>query len=249
MNNGRKASQRLAGDAVSGRFSYVDLLPTWMVDTGASGSGAGDGSGTTDDTGSAGQGDDGKDKTGDSGASGSTGTKEVYSAEEVAEIRRRMEAADRTAAENARKLKEFEDKGKTELERAQSEAAEKDQVIVDLSKQLRDQAVQLAAMTGASHITWHDPADALAFIMKDPDVAALEIKDGQVNSAVVKSAADRVAKAKPYLVKTAEDKTDDGKGKGKDDQPSGSGMNGDRKDGDGQADADKMRAKYPALRR
>jgi hypothetical protein len=251
--NRRTMAQRAIGDADSGRFSYVDLLPNWMVDTGAAGGASGDGGGdgNNDTGGSAGQGDGSNSGSGDSGAD-DAGTKTPVTPEELEAIMNRLKAADKRAADFEAKVKEHERAGQTEVEKAKADLAEKDVVIETMSRQLRDQAVQLAAMTSANHITWHDPSDALAFIMKDEQVAALEIRDGQVNAAIVKAAADRVAKAKPYLVKSG---VEDDKGKGNNGQQQNNGnatggsMNGDRKDGDGQADADKMRQKYPALRR
>jgi hypothetical protein len=177
----------------------------------------------------------------------------VITQEEFDALKRRMEAADRNFSQAQAKIKEYEEAGLSDAEKAKSEAEELRTVNEQMSQQLTEQAVKLAVLMGAKHITWHDPADALAFILREDDIQSLEIKDGEVDAKLVKAVADRIAKAKPYLVKSSDSNASDQNGGGNNGQqqkqPSGGGMGGDRKDSDGQSDQQKLRQKYPALRR
>lgn len=216
---------------------------------GQGGTGDGSGSGDGGGTGSEGQGGTGKEGDGkgdDKG--GSTGT---VSREEFDRLMARMQAADRNKSEVEKKLREYEDKDKSDLEKAQRDLKEVTETVATKDAVIKTQAVKLAFMTSAAHITWHDPADALEFAMKE--LSDLEVKeDGTVDAKAVKAAADKLAKDKPYLVKA---NTSGGSGGG-----TGGGSNGGngasgasvggggKNDGKG-ADKDRLIGKYPALRR
>jgi hypothetical protein len=162
---------------------------------GDQGAGAGT-SGSTDDSGTSGAAGAGSGGT-------STGTADVQA--ELAHLRTRMEAADRTAQEKVReladvnaKLKAFEDKDKSELEKAQGEAkAAKDEATA-AAEQLTALRIQNAFLTENTH-TWHNPAAAMKLL----DLDAVTIGDnGKVEG--LKPAIDKLAKDHPYLIKTEE---------------------------------------------
>lgn len=123
----------------------------------------------------------------------------TYSAEEYDAIKRRMQAADRraTAAEN--EAKSFKDKDKTELQKASDRVAELETAVSDkdvVIKKLRLHNAFLSANT----YTWHDPE----LVMSQVQLDAVEVNDdGEPTAQSVKKELDRIAKARPYLVKTA----------------------------------------------
>lgn len=205
--------------------------------------GAGDGSSGDGGSGSEGQEGTGKEGGESQDKSGESGT---VSKEEYDRLMARMQAADRNKSEVERKLKEFEDKDKSELERATEEARTATETVKAKDAVIKAQAVKLAFMTSASHITWHDPADALEFAMKE--LSDLEVsEDGSVDSKAVKAAADKLAKDKPYLVKGNTSQSGSGSGgtNGASGASVGNGKGSDKKD----LDREKLIAQYPALRR
>lgn len=97
--------------------------------------------------------------------------------------------AERAARREAeRKLKEYEDQNKTELQRLQDALKERDDQLTELPSQIRQQAIRFASM--ATQAGFLDPEDALVFIdadMADPDA--------------VKAALADLAERKPHLVR------------------------------------------------
>ena len=97
------------------------------------------------------------------------------------------ERAARREAE--RKLKELEDRDKSELQKLQDEIKDRDSKLSELPSQVRKQAIRFASE--ASQVGFLDPEDALAFI-GDVDLADAD---------AVKTALTELAERKPHLVR------------------------------------------------
>lgn len=98
--------------------------------------------------------------------------------------------AERAARREAeRKLKEYEDRDKTELQKLQDAVAERDAQLADLPKQARSQAIRFASQATAAGFL--DPEDALL------NLADVDLSD----SDAVKSALEELAERKPHLVR------------------------------------------------
>lgn len=98
--------------------------------------------------------------------------------------------AERAARKDAeRKLKEFEDRDKTELQKLQDELAERDAQLNDLPKQARTQAIRFASQATAAGFL--DPEDALL------NLADVDLADSDAVTAALESLAER----KPHLVR------------------------------------------------
>lgn len=239
-------------------IGWANGCPVWSIaggegegDTGASSgtggaagdSGSGAGSGQNSGTGSEGQGGTGKEGT--EGGDGQQKSGDTVSRAEYDQLVERMKAADRNKSAVETKLKEYEDKDKDELTKATEKAQTLEQTVQQKDATIKAQAVKLAFMTAASHITWHDPADALEFAMKD--LRDLEVaEDGTVDAKAVKAAADKLAKDKSYLVKGNTSQGGGSSGSGASGQRVGAGSGSSDKD---KLERDKLASKYPALRR
>lgn len=108
----------------------------------------------------------------------------------------------KTLDETLARLKEIEDKDKSEVDKATAAAAtalkqkeEAEARIADLTKTQEDYEVKLAFLGNAKY-TWHNPATALKLL----DRTGVEIKDGEVKG--LDKAIDKLAKDEAYLVKT-----------------------------------------------
>lgn len=123
---------------------------------------------------------------------------DAISREDYEALKRRMQAADRNAATIAAKLKEYEDKDKTDLQRASEERdslKEENETLKEAISKLRISNAFLASNT----YTWHDPEDALNAL----DVDSITIDDdGKVDKKTLKAAIKAVAEAKPHWIKT-----------------------------------------------
>jgi cell division protein FtsB len=192
-------------------------------DGGGSGSEGGDGAGTGDGS----EGDGGKPED-----------DEKVSKSELERTRIRMQAADRRAAAAEQKLKEIEDKDKTELEKATGQV----ETLTSENSELKKENTLLKAKVsflGSNEHSWHDPDVALNLI----DLSEVMNEDGTVDKKALKSEMDKLAKDKPYLVKSAGSGKPEGDGKG----PSGHNPGGKGSDKKGLDDA-ALKRKYPALR-
>jgi len=173
-------------------------------DTGDTGGDTGSG-----DTGS----NDGGADSGDKGDSGSLDPKELQRMLE--ETERRMKAADKRADAAEKKIKEQEDAKKDELTKATDELTEAQATIATLTKENVTLKLQNAFLTANKH-SWHDPDTALALADNGGYLeGVIDEEDGAVDKKVLGSALDRLAKDKPFLVKS-KDKQDDNQ-----DSPSG----------------------------
>lgn len=186
--------------------------------------------------------DNGDDDGSDDGDDDSS-SKQTVSAEEYEKIRQRMQAADRRASEYERKIREFEDKDKTELQRMAGQVETLTEENQKLREELQNSRRDNAFLT-TNGVEWHNPKLALREIVWDN----VTDSDGNVDQAALKREIQRVSKEMPYLVKKSDS---NGNGNG-----SGSGKNGPSghqppPGGTGKKDADRaaLEKKYPALRK
>lgn len=122
-----------------------------------------------------------------------------YTQADIDAIKARMQAADRRATAAELKAKSFEDKDKTELQRATDRSSELEQELTTLKESVK--ALRLGnAFLSANTYTWHDPDLALAQVDKD----LLELDDdGTPSKESLKKALKALADKRPYLVKSA----------------------------------------------
>ena len=148
---------------------------------------------------------------------------------------RKAQQAEQEREELQKKLKEYEDKDKSELERATGQVEELKSENASLKSELEKLRVDNSFFVENS-IAWHDPADAKEFVLRELGEVKVD-SSGRVVG--LKEAIDKVAKAKPYLVKPEQD------GNGR---PPASG-NPPKGNGKGTTpDAEELRRKYPSLR-
>lgn len=157
--------------------------------------------------------------------------------EEYDRLLARMQAADRAKSQAELKVKEYEDKGKGELELAQSRVAELEAANAELSSALttakRDQAFLVN-----NTVKWHDPKLAMQQVEWD---GVVNEDSGAINDAVLKKAIEALAKQRPYLVATE----DTGKPAG---SPSGAPIGNGKPNDPKAVNREALMKKYPALR-
>lgn len=204
-------------------------------DGGTGGTGGGEGG-----SGSEGQNDGG---TG-SDAGGNDSAKDKVDKAEYDALMERMKAADRNKSETERKLKELQDKDLSEQERLAKKLPELEQTVQQLSEENKGLKAKVAFL-GLDGISWHDPDVALGQV----DLSEVLKDDGTIDKGLLKKAAEKLAKDKSYLVKSAQDdgkgqQKDGGQGQGSSGSPVGGGSNNGNKNG---LDEAALRKKYPAL--
>lgn len=168
---------------------------------GDSGAGdGGDGAGGNGDGGNGNGGDGGEGEGGDEG-------QETFDRAYVESLRKESAGYRKRAVAAEKKLSEEEKAKMDDLTRAQTERDEEktraDQLEAQLSEMRLSQAVTLEA-TGAN---FYDPQDALSLI---PRAEIRLDEDGSPNKQSVKAAVERLAKAKPHLVKGGDPGSGDG---------------------------------------
>jgi len=227
-------SQRLIRKALIGTVRGV---PVYRI-AGAQPDGEGE-EGTTSTEGGDG-GDSGDTGTGGSGEGEETGKPaegETVSKEEYERLKARMSAADKSAAEALKKVKEYEDKDKSETERLTGQVEELTKTNADLTeenKRLRfDNAFALQ-----SKYSWQDPEIVLGLV-RGHELVSVE-DDGTIKG--LDKALEAIAKAKPFLLKD-----DEGEGSQSGAGPTGSPTGSTKKNDPSKMDADALRKKYPAL--
>lgn len=159
-------------------------------------------------------------------------------------LRKRMKAADKRADEAERKLREREDAEKDEVTKAKEKVLETEKEIEGLRSTINDLRLQNAFLTANTH-PWHDPDDALDVAQRKGYLEDVTDDDGVVSKKDLAKALDRLAKEKPYLVKS--------KDKDKDDEPGGPSGEpaGGRSDNtkDDKAKEEARRRRFPILNR
>ena len=197
-----------------------------------------------------GQGGD-DDDSDDDGKSGSSDTSPEALAEELARVRKRMEAADRRASAAEAKVREYDDKDKSELEKAQRDLQETLAVVEDLKKTNNELRIRQAVMADST-IKWKDPEDVFAEIGRMDDLE-LDEKTGEVKN--LKQVLRDLAQRKKHWVETDSSKDDDedddtSGGGGSTKKSSGNSGSGNRRKGkDDAIDAKALAKKSPHLQR
>jgi hypothetical protein len=235
-------------------LALVDPKAPWGLPLFVDGSGRpvylGRGADGTDDDGEGGT-DSGGDDDADADDDGDDDKKDKKEpgAEADAEVlKKKMRLADKRAAEAERKLRELEDKDKGELEVTQRKLKEATETNAKLVLQVREQALENAFLS-VNEITWHDPSDALTAATRLKLLEGVQDEDGEVDQAKLKTALQKLAKAKPHYVKnnTEEDSgSGAGAGKGTTGTTTGSGRKKGTADGPTEQ---QLRDRYSALRR
>jgi hypothetical protein len=153
-----------------------------------------------------GTGGDGAPESGTGGGTtdGGTGGQPDEAAERM---REHLSQADKKRAEAekerdalAQRLKEFEDKDKSELERATARVQELEKKAAEQDSELADLRLQNAFLT-VNNVTWHDPAAALLLAQREGFLDGVVGQDGKVDQAKLKTKLEQLAKQKEYLVK------------------------------------------------
>ncbi len=156
---------------------------------------------------------------------------------------RRMKAADQTAAAQAAKLKEYEDKNLSEQEKLKRDAAEAKAEAVQLQKDKEDLTLRLAFLADTTY-QWRNPEHALRLV----DLSEVEQKDGKITG--LKEAAKKLAEEHKYLLAPKEgEEGDSGEGGPGPKPPEGSTvpMTGQRPSS-AQASREALAKQFPALR-
>lgn len=173
-----------------------------------------------------------------SGNKGDTISRDEYEA-----LKRRMKGADRRATAAEQALREKEDEEKSELERTQRDLEEASTARDDLQKENAELRLRLAVLTAPDAGKFHDPEDLLLRLTLDD----LTDDDGELDKSLLTKELKRLAKDKPHLVRASDGDDEDEE---EDEKPPKSGRhagNG-KKDKKG-LDRARLERKYSALRR
>jgi predicted ribosome quality control (RQC) complex YloA/Tae2 family protein len=194
-----------------------------------------------DDTDSGGGSDDGGDDADKSkDTSGDGDSKDAD--ERIADLEKRMRAADQRASKAEKALKEREDAEKDELTRATDKAAELEKTVGERDATIRQLRLENSFLTANKH-NWHDPDTALDLAERHGYLEDVVDEDGKVDKVRLGKALDRLAKEKAFLVK--QDKKDDDPG-----GPSGEPAGG-RSDNvkDEKTKQKQLKGRFPVLNR
>lgn len=225
-------------------IGFINGKPVWPVlggaEDGAEGSSGadndGDGVEKQDGQGSSQDGSEGSGDGSESQDGGAGQTVEELQAE-LERIRTRMQAADRRASNAESKVKQFEDKDKSELERAQARVKELEDRDRERDEKFRTLQLREAFRDASAgeKLSWHNMTIAMREL--DNELISVE-EDGTVKG--MAAAVKKLAKDHSYLVKT-----EDNGGNGR---ASGGSYNGKQTGKSSPTDREKLASKFPALR-
>jgi hypothetical protein len=159
-------------------------------------------------------------------------------------LKRRMKAADRRAAAAETKLRELDDKDKSELEvqtRRVNELEAENEKLLETNKTLRRERLFL----GSNTVTWHDPEIAMSKLDWDNIID----EDGEVDHSALNKAITGLAKEKAFLVK--KDTADDDANRpntSQQQQASGGKVGSGKKNSKQEIDREALLKRFPALR-
>lgn len=209
---------------------YPHTQPTGSGEGGASGAPSG---GPNPDGEPSGAGGDG---TGDSSGS----TEDSVPLSKFKHMEEMLRAADRKREEAERVAREYEDKDKTELEKATARTAELEERVAKQDGELAELRLQNAFLT-VNNVKWHDPATALLIAKQDGYLEGVVDQDGKVDQAKLKAKLEQLAGKKKFLVESQSDSPQ---------PPSGVGVgSGGRQSQNGNADEKVIMDRYRTLRR
>jgi hypothetical protein len=227
-------SQRLIRKALIGTVRGV---PVYRI-SGAQPDGEGENdNGSTGDTDGDSGGEGGGEGQGEE--TGKPAEGEVVSKEEYERLKARMSAADKSAAEALKKVKEYEDKDKSETERLTGQVEELSKANESLAEENKRLKFDNAFAMQSKH-SWQDPEIVLGLVRSHEAVTIED--DGTIKG--LDKALDAIAKSKPFLLKDSDNEDDGDSGPT---GPTGSPTGSTKKSDPSKMDADALRKKYPAL--
>lgn len=220
-------------------LGYKHGVPVYRIE-GAQPEGEGEGTEGSEGT----EGGDSGDTEGNEGEGEGTGKPaegETVSKEEYERLKARMSAADKSAAEALKKVKEYEDKDKSETERLTGQVEELTNANTELVEQNKRLQFDNAFALQSKH-SWQDPEIVLGLVRGHEAVTVED--DGTIKG--MDKALDAIAKAKPFLLKESGD-GEGASGSSGSTGPTGSPTGSTKKNDPSKIDADALRRKYPAL--
>jgi vacuolar-type H+-ATPase subunit I/STV1 len=228
-----------------------DGSPIWLFQGGApeddddgSNDGGKTGEGDGDPEGEKGKEDDSDDDDDDDDGAGDEGLPESVKAilkknrDELKAERRKRKEAEQARDAASGKVRDFEDKDKSEIQRAQ-ETADREKERADNAEKKANRLALRNAFLSLPDVAWVDPDDAVDFALNRYGLQDLEVDDdGKVDKKSIKAIAKKLSDEKPYLVKAPEESGG---------KPTGGSFNGGKKPRDTTNEA-ALASKYPAIR-
>lgn len=227
------------------RAAFDSAFPL-AADTDTSGSGGSDagsgegGAGTAGDVGT-GSAETGADAGEGDGSAVVTDPDKKRLSDEAAEWRRKLREQEESNKALADKLRLFEDKDKSELEKAVRDAAEYKQKVDTLEAKLSSIVVKMAFFETGSAAMFRNAATGLQLLDLDGITVG---EDGTVDSKAIKARAEALLKEQPYLAAEG-----DGSGSAGTDNGEASGRPNNGKKDSSKVDYEALAKKFPALRR
>lgn len=161
--------------------------------------------------------------------------------EEAKQHRLAKKAAEKQLADVQAKLKEFEDKDKSETEKLSGTVKELTEKNAKLEERANQQARKLAFYDSGAAKQFRNPATALKLL----DLNDIEIdEDGEIDGDEIKKRAEALLKAEPYLA--VSDSGDDGENSN-DDLPDTPNVGGNKKKSGKKVDNAALAKRFPAL--
>jgi hypothetical protein len=242
--------KRLLPIGSAGRKNAFDLRSAWHWSVLAASPAEGDkdesepGDGDDGDSDESGSGASGTDASGQEGSAGTddkTDPEKKRLADEAAQRRIQFKAEKERADKAEAKLREFTDKDKSELEKAQRDAGEHKARADKFETLCKTQAVRLAFFESGAHALFRKSETAMKLL----DMSGIEPdEDGNVDSAEIMKRSQALLKTDSYLAADGSSSDeDDG-----DRKASGQPNNGSKKSNK-EADREALMKKFPALRR
>ncbi len=181
------------------------------------------------------------EEDGSNKGSGSLSIEEL--AEQLEKTNARMKAADKRADAAEAKIKEAERAELDEVTRLKADLEDRDKKIEELTGANAGLRLNTAFIT-ANKVTWHDSDTALALAQSGGYMEGVMDDEGEINKKALGSALDRLAKEKPYLVKSEKDED------GTPGSPSGQPAGGRSENGkDDAARKQTLKKRFPVLNR
>lgn len=202
-------------------------------DEGGSASGSGDG------------GDGGTGTESSGSENGESGSGSDQDGEDVDAVKARMQAADRRASKAEARVKELEEAQLTADQKKDKELSELRTFKEEAPKVIANLEAKVAFLS-INDVSWNDPDIALGQLK----LSEVIDEDGQIDKAALKKAVEKLAKEKPFLVKTStggDSGGGAGGGSGAGASGGGVGSGGKSSKNNGVLSDEELRRRYPAL--
>lgn len=145
-----------------------------------------------------------KEGEGQSGTESGSSAGAIVSPEEFAALQAKLRAADQNRSKLQQRLDEIDNANKSELEKAQADLAKATERAEKAERDAHEAKIGREFLKFPGY-DWHDPETALALV----DLSSLEIEeDGKVKG--MKEAVEKLAKAKPFLLKSKKEEAPGG---------------------------------------